>query len=284
MDKILLVNKEKNYTSRDVINIISKHFNEKKVGHFGTLDPLATGLLVIGLGTYTKLGNLLPDETKTYIATVLVGTSTDTYDITGIPQEQTKKKITPYTIIPILNNLKGTYLQEVPVYSAVKVNGKKLYEYARAKEKVTLPKKEITIHSINFISLYEKENKQYFTFEAKASKGTYIRSLINDISKKTNIPMCMSDLKRTKCGNLSLESSYTIKDIKNNNFTFHNIENILDIEKQEIPESLKKQILNKNQIPVISSKYILFTYNGKNHSLYGKYKDTMKPYLVFKNQ
>lgn len=282
MDKIILINKEKNLTSRDVVNIISKELNIKKVGHFGTLDPLATGLLVIGTGSLTKIGNLLSDETKEYEVEVLLGTSTDTYDITGKILEKKEINIDKDSIIKTLNSFKGKYNQEVPIYSAVKVNGKKLYEYARKGEKVILPKKCVEIKEINFNNLYQKDNNTYFTFKVLVSKGTYIRSLINDLSKEVNIPMCMSNLKRTKCGNFSLNNANTLDDIKNKKYKTLDITEVLDIEKKEIPKSIEKLILHGTQINIKSNKMILFTKNNTYISLYGPYKDKMKPYLTFK--
>ena len=129
MDKILLVNKDKGYTSRDVVNALSQVFHTNKIGHFGTLDPLATGLLIIGIGKYTKVGNLLEKDDKQYIAEVLIGTSTDTYDVTGtVTKKEDIKEIDRDLLVGVLERYKGLYLQEVPIYSAVKVKGKKLYE------------------------------------------------------------------------------------------------------------------------------------------------------------
>ena len=145
MNELLLINKDKNYTSRDVVNIISKKFNTKKVGHFGTLDPLATGLLVIGIGKYTKIQKLFPKEDKTYEVEVLVGTSTTTYDITGKIVCNKEIIVNKYYLINSLLSFEKTYMQEVPIYSAVKVNGKRLYEYARNNEEVVLPKKEVIL-------------------------------------------------------------------------------------------------------------------------------------------
>ena len=130
MDKILLVNKDKGYTSRDVVNALSQVFHTNKIGHFGTLDPLATGLLIIGIGKYTKVGNLLEKDDKQYVAEVLIGTSTDTYDVTGtVTKKEDIKEIDRDLLVGVLERYKGLYLQEVPIYSAVKVKGKKLYEW-----------------------------------------------------------------------------------------------------------------------------------------------------------
>ena len=152
MDEVILINKPKGYTSRDIVNIVSKTLNTKKVGHFGTLDPLAEGLLIIGVNNYTKLGNLLENDTKEYIAEVLVGTSTDTYDTTGTVINKTEDfHLSKDLINKTLNKFKKTYLQEVPIYSATKVKGKRLYEYAREGKEVLLPKKEVKIYNIELI-------------------------------------------------------------------------------------------------------------------------------------
>lgn len=283
MDGIILVNKEKGYTSRDVVNIIGKILKTKKVGHFGTLDPLATGLLVIGIGSYTKLGNYLLDDSKDYIAEVLIGTSTDTYDVTGNVLERKNNFCLDKKILEeALNSFKGKYMQEVPIYSAVKVNGRKLYEYARSGEKVKLPKKEVEIFDIKLLDFYEKDKNNYFKFKVSVSKGTYIRSLINDLSKKLDIPLCMSNLKRVRQDKFLLENAITIYDIKNGNYKLLNVREVLDLDEREITKEKEKLILNGSVIDKISDKLVLFTKNKEDIVLYGPYKDKMKPYLFFK--
>ena len=149
MNGILVVNKEPNMTSRDVVNILTKFFNTKKIGHTGTLDPIAEGVLVICLGKYTKLCDLLTSKYKEYIATIKLGIKTDTLDITGNVLEESKvPNITEEQIKEVLNSFLGKSIQETPIYSAVKVTGKKLYEYAREGKSVELPKREIDIKSI----------------------------------------------------------------------------------------------------------------------------------------
>ena len=284
MNEIILINKPKGYTSRDIVNIVSKKLNTKKVGHFGTLDPLADGLLIIGTGSYTKLGNFLKDDTKEYIAEVLIGVSTDTYDTEGTILEKLEDvSITKEEIENILKLFQKTYNQEVPIYSATKVNGKKLYEYARSGIKVELPKKGVTIYDIELIDLYEKEGNKYFSFEAKVSKGTYIRSLINDISKELDIPLCMSALTRTKQDKFYLKDANTIEKIKNKKYKSLNIRDVLDIEEKEIPLELEKKILNGSKIERLSDNMILFTKNNIDIVLYAPYKDEMKPVLTLKN-
>ena len=282
MDKVILINKEQGYTSRDIVNILTKKFNTKKIGHFGTLDPLATGLLVIGIGKLTKIGNYLEDESKEYIAEVLVGTSTDTYDITGnIIKKQNNINLDKSILNKTLQSFKKTYMQEVPIYSAVKVNGKKLYEYARANIEVNLPFKSVTIYDINLIDICNRDNNLYFKFLTHVSKGTYIRSLINDISKELNIPLCMSALIRTKQGKFSLNDASTLKDIENNNYKLLDIREVIPLKEQEIEKDNEKIIFNGGLIPFAQNKYILFTKNNKDIVLYGPYKDSMKPYISF---
>ncbi|MBQ6546978.1 MAG: tRNA pseudouridine(55) synthase TruB [Bacilli bacterium] len=283
MDEIILIDKEKGYTSRDVVNIVSKALNTKKVGHFGTLDPMAEGLLIIGVGNYTKLGNFFENDSKEYIAEVLVGRSTDTYDIEGNTISENYTSIDKDTLEKTLSTFKGTYFQEVPIYSATKVNGKRLYEYAREGVSVSLPKKEVTIFDINLISLFERDNYQYFSFSCTVSKGTYIRSLINDISKKINIPLCMSKLVRTKQDKFSLDDANTLEDIKSGNYKSLNIRDVIDVDVEEIPLELENRILNGNKIERSKSKYLLFTKNGEDVVLYGNSFAEMKPVLTLKN-
>ena len=283
MDGIILVNKEKGYTSRDVVNIIGKILKTKKVGHFGTLDPLATGLLIIGIGSYTKLGNYLLDDSKDYIAEVLIGTSTDTYDVTGNVLERKNNFCLDKKILEeALNSFKGKYMQEVPIYSAVKVNGRKLYDYARSGEKVKLPKKEVEIFDIKLLDFYEKDKNNYFKFKVSVSKGTYIRSLINDLSKKLDIPLCMSNLKRVRQDKFLLENASDISDIENGNYKLLNVREVLDLDEREITKEKEKLILNGSVIDKLSDKLVLFTKNKEDIVLYGPYKDKMKPYLFFK--
>ena len=192
---ILVINKEKGCTSFDVVNEISHLFGIKKVGHTGTLDPMATGVLLVAVGKATKIIELLTAEDKEYIAGVKLGIKTDTYDITGeVLKEKEVGENLP--IEEVLQSFQKTYLQEVPIYSAVKVKGKKLYEYARKKEEVDLPKKEVTIKKIKLL----EKKKDSFTFQALVTKGCYIRSLINDIGEELNTYATMASLERIKQG------------------------------------------------------------------------------------
>lgn len=282
MNKILVINKEKNYTSRDVVNIVSKKLGTKKVGHFGTLDPLAEGVLVLGIGKYTKLLNILEKDDKEYIATVKVGIKTDTYDITGnIIEEKEIENIDKNIIEKALNHYKKTYLQEVPIYSAVKVNGEKLYNYARSGKKVSLPKKEVTIKNIELLSI-EKKDTYYFTFKTTVTKGTYIRSLINDISEYLNIPLTMSNLIRTRQDIFKIEDSYTLKDIENNNYKLLDIEDIFNLKISDTND-LHKKIINGNMLDYKGDNLVLYKHNNENIALYiyNKEKNKMQPFIIY---
>ena len=270
---IIVINKPKDLTSRDVVNIISKNLNIKKVGHNGTLDPLATGVLVICFGKYTKLNDLLTSHEKEYIAEVTLGLETDTLDITGKILNKNTPHITKEEIIKALKNFEKTYNQEVPKYSAVKVSGKKLYEYAREGKEVILPKKEVTIYQNELLSF--TENK--FTFKTKVSKGTYIRSLIRDILASLNETGTMSNLKRTQQGIFKLEDSYTLDDIKQGNFKVLKVKDVLNIPKIIAEGNLKKQIINGAKIKGTYPNEVLFLdKEGNELAIYEKNDEYLK--------
>ena len=270
---ILVINKDKGYTSRDVVNVISKLFGTKKVGHNGTLDPLATGVLVICLNRYTKLNELLSAREKEYIAEVTLGVRTDTLDIEGNVLEEKVCDISKDDLLKGLKKFEMTYMQEVPIYSAVKVNGKKLYEYARSGEDVILPKKEVTIKKIELLEF--NENK--FIFKCLVSKGTYIRSLIRDILADLGVIGTMSNLTRTKQGVFDIENAYTLTDVRNDNYRLLKIKDVLDIDKVIVSDELKFKILNGCKVKGNYSDRVLFLdENGEELAIYKKDNDDMK--------
>ena len=225
---ILMVNKPSGITSRDVINIVGKTLNTKKVGHTGTLDPMATGVLVLCLGNALKVCELITANDKEYIAKVILGIETETLDTTSPIINTKKTNITKEEIEKVLNSFKGSYLQEVPKYSAVKINGKKLYEYAREGKEIELPKKMVTIYDIQLVSdiTYYNDTTTFY-IKTTVSKGTYIRSLIRDIGYKLNTYGCMDSLERTRQGIFNIDNSYTLEEIKNNNYKLLSIEESL---------------------------------------------------------
>ena len=280
MNGILVVNKEKDYTSRDIVNIVSSLLQTKKVGHTGTLDPLATGVLVLCIGKSLKISELLVSTEKEYIATLKLGIETDTLDITGnITKEKKVPNLTKEQITNTLNQFLGTTTQEVPAYSAVKVNGKKLYEYARNGEYVELPKREINISNIELIN-YKDE---YITFKCTVSKGTYIRSLIRDIGISLNTYATMTSLTRTKQGIFNIESSYTLEEIKKDKYKLLDPKDILDIPKITIDKYLEKKVKNGQVLEKFfdSDLAMLLNKNGDLIAIYKQYKDNyVKPYKM----
>ena len=287
MDNIIVVNKDKDYTSRDVVNVIGKIFNTKKVGHTGTLDPLATGVLIVCMYKALKVVDLITASDKEYIAKVVLGIDTDTLDITGNIINECKTDVNVDMVKSVLNSFVGKSIQEVPKYSAVKVKGKKLYEYARNGIDVELPKREIQIFDIELISDIDiVDGHQEFSFRVKVSKGTYIRSLIRDIGVKLGCFACMKELTRTKQGKFSIDESYTLNDIKNGNYKLLNIKDVIDIEKVVVSDNMLFKIKNGMILDkfFISDKALILDNNGNEIGIYKTYdKDSkkVKPDKIF---
>ena len=279
MNGVLVVDKPKNCTSRDVVNTICRKFHIKKVGHTGTLDPLATGVLIILIGKYTNLVEVVTAYDKLYEAEITLGTLTDTLDITGNIIKEENVKFTKEEIEESLSKMVGTYNQTVPIYSAVKINGKKLYEYARNNEEVELPKREVTIKSIELISDIKYENnKTIFKIRTEVSKGTYIRALINDIASSLNTIGIMSELRRVKQGNIDISDSYKLEDIENDNYEFYSIDKLLgNIYKIDLNEEEFKKVKNGVPIPnIYNQETVLFKYNGDIIAIYKNDKNILK--------
>ena len=286
MDGILVVDKDKNYTSRDIVNMVSKTFGIKKVGHTGTLDPLATGVLVICVGQATKLVELLTCDEKEYIAEITLGIDTDTLDITGNILKEKETKIDTLMIDKVLKEMIGIYEQEVPKYSAIKINGKKLYEYARNNEDIVLPKRNVHIKTLERISdVKYVDGKVIFSIKTTVSKGTYIRSLVRDIALKLDTIGVMSSLRRTKQGIFNLEEANKIDDIKNHNVHLLKIDEALNYLDQEIVDDVKSFKI-KNGVPLTNEKNLeMVLFKDKNNNclaLYKKNQDLLKAYKVFR--
>ena len=216
MDGIIIVNKEQGYTSNDVVQIIKKKFNEK-VGHTGTLDPMATGVLPILVGKGTLLSKYLINHDKIYVATLKLGIKTDTGDITGniIEEKDVNDKcLQKENIQKVLEEIKGEQKQIPPMYSAIKVNGKKLYEYARKGQSVEIEPRNIEIYNIELIEINNEENE--IKYKVNCSKGTYIRTLSEDIAKALGTIGFMKSLNRTKVGNFSIEQALKISELEQN--------------------------------------------------------------------
>ena len=285
MNGILIIDKPKGITSRDVVNKVIKKFNTNKVGHTGTLDPIATGVLVVCVGSATKLVSELTSNDKEYIASVTLGIETDSIDTEGNVLKDIDCIKTKEEIIGALNSFKGSYNQEVPIYSAVRINGKKLYEYAREGMEVDLPKREVEISNIELFGDIEyKDNKTMFKFKCSVSKGTYIRSLIRDIAYKLDTVGIMTDLRRIRQGNFRIEESILLENMDNKDV--RNIIDILDYKKVNITDDIRKQVLNGAIINnIYNENEVLFIMDNEAIALYKTYekdKNKLKPYIMFK--
>lgn len=282
MNGVIVVNKDKGYTSRDVVNIVGKYFNTKKIGHTGTLDPLATGVLVLCMGKALKLVEMLVDHDKEYVAKIKLGIETDTLDVTGnVIREVSVPNISKNDIEKVLNGFIGKQKQEVPIYSAVKVNGKKLYEYARNGEEVELPVKDIEIYDIKLISDIVDNS---FFIKCHVSKGTYIRSLVRDIGHSLGVVAVMEELDRVSLGKFKLENSYTISEIEKGNYKILDIGEVLDLPKLVVDSDLEKKIKNGQVLKKFFDDDKVMIVNKYNEvlAIYQKIdNELVKPYRMF---
>ena len=265
MNGVLIINKPRDITSRDVVNKLNHIFETKKIGHTGTLDPLATGVLVVAIGSYTKLVNELTSLDKEYIAEIKIGIKTDTGDITGnILEEKNNYNISKEDILKVFNNFPKEYEQTVPQYSAVKINGKKLYEYAREGISIELPKRNVKIYNLELLEF----NNDIIKFKTKVSKGTYIRSLIEDICKYLGILGTMNSLVRTKQGRFRIEDSIDLDKISVNTKLLTS-RDVLDIDNYDLDDNLLKLVTNGNKLNInIEDGYYNMVYNNKDIAIY----------------
>lgn len=266
MDGVIIVNKPAGMTSHDVVNRIRKIFKTKKVGHCGTLDPDATGVLVVAVNKATKLLQFLTADNKEYIATLSLGTATDTYDASG--QVTATKEYVPISdkkILACLNSFIGEQEQIPPMHSAIKVKGKKLYEYARNNETVEIPKRVITIDYIELISIVDNLVK----FKVGCSKGTYIRSLCFDIAKKLDYPGHMYSLIRSKSGNFSLSDSYSLEEIENGEFEMLSMEEALSNYPKLVVDDENIIYHGKKIKSKINHQVAIYNQNNKVLAIYG---------------
>ena len=303
---IVNVYKEKDFTSHDVVAKLRGILKQKKIGHTGTLDPQAVGVLPVCLGNATKLCELLTAKVKTYKATMILRLTSDTEDMTGkvtrVSSEEEVKALGEEKVIEAINSFIGEYDQVPPMYSALKVNGKKLYELAREGKEIERKPRKVDILSIEICSI----NLPNVEFNVTCSKGTYIRSLCRDIGEKLNTGGCMESLVRTKVSNFDIKDAHKLSEIeemvKNGEVFFTSIEDMLDIyEKIKVTSVFDKLVLNGNKLEIntlIDEKIIdaSISANAENTSdslfriydstdkligLYKKEKNYLKPYKMF---
>ncbi len=280
MDGIFLIDKPAGMTSFDVIRKLRNQLNTKEVGHAGTLDPMATGLLVVLVGKATKLSDLLIAETKTYQGSITFGFSTDTYDRTGhIVETLSDFELDEIKIDETIKTFLGKESQVPPIYSAIKIQGKKLYEYARADKSIEIDERPMVIHRFERTSSI---NNHTFQFEIEVSKGTYIRSIAHDFGQALGIPSHLSALRRIESGRYSLATAYRLAEI--DEFTTPNFS------LEEYASSLDRLVVDDYLIPLIrngvrlderqtvmAGPFTAYSKNNKPLAIYRKDGENYKP-------
>lgn len=254
MDGILNIYKEKGYTSHDVVAKLRGILKTKKIGHTGTLDPDAQGVLPVCVGRATKLCDMLTDKDKAYETVMLLGKTTDTQDITGsvLSESELGEDITAEKVTEVINSFVGEYMQVPPMYSALKVNGKKLYELARSGIEVERKARKVYIHSIEIKDI----SLPRVTMTVNCSKGTYIRTLCHDIGETLGAGGCMEELLRIKSGQFEINDSIKIDDVKKY------------VDDGRISDIMKPidGVFEKCQKCIVKKEYNVLIYNGNKFS------------------
>lgn len=299
MNGILPLWKERGMTSHDCVFKLRKILKTKKVGHTGTLDPGVEGVLPICIGSATKIAEYLTDAGKTYEAIVSIGRSTTTEDAEGevVDEDNSFKKITKEQLESVLERLTGEIEQTPPMYSAVKVNGKKLYEYARKGEIVERPARKVTIYSLQLLDNQDQFEGTEVTFRIRiaCSKGTYIRTLAVQIGECLGYPSHMASLVRTSSGTFLKEHCVTLSDVEEAMLNEKISEYILPLEFAlsqypfiEIDETNKKKIINGQVLPLhellTQHDKIVYSISGKAVAVYSNHPtkpSLMKPEKMF---
>ena len=291
---VINIYKEKGFTSHDVVAKLRGILKIKKIGHTGTLDPDAEGVLPVCIGKATKLCELIMEKDKIYEAELILGKQTDTQDISGeiLNESDEYLKLTKEEITEVINGFVGEYNQVPPMYSALKVNGKKLYEYAREGVEIERKSRKVNIFNIEILSI----ELPIIKIRVHCSKGTYIRTLCNDIGDMLNVYGCMGKLLRTKTGIFEVEESYKLSEIQE----IVNSENILEnkalIKVDEVLSDYEKLFLNKNYEKLLLNGNILdrnafyledglspsFDIDGKMYRIYDATGKFMAVYKFFK--
>ena len=252
---IINVYKEPGYTSHDVVAKLRGILHMKKIGHTGTLDPAAAGVLPVCLGKGTRLCDMITDWGKTYEAVMLLGVATDTQDTTGKILSQCEAAADERTVMEAINSFVGEYDQIPPMYSALKHNGRKLYELAREGIEVERRPRRVQIHSIRIHEMNLKDAEQTVTFTVSCSKGTYIRTLCDDIGRKLGCGACMKSLKRTRVGNFTVDESLTLNQISalmlKGELEPHilSIDQMFEYPKVVVGQAYEKLLYNGNRFP-----------------------------------
>ncbi len=267
----LNIYKPKGITSHDVVSILRKITKIKQIGHTGTLDPFAQGVLPICIGKATRLIEYLQDD-KEYIAQIQFGQNTDTYDIDGKVTENFDKKITADDLKNILPEFIGEISQLPPIYSAIKVNGKKLYDYARKGESVEIKPRKVTISKLELLDF--DIDKQTAKIIVGCSKGTYIRSLAFDIGKKLGCGAFLSELTRTKAGTFNIENTVSLENLKAKEDVKNKLINpidILNLPIKELSENEKEKVSHgmsiQNTTNIGDLDIVILIYSGNIYAV-----------------
>ncbi len=267
MAEVLYVNKPSGISSFDVCFKLRKVLHTKKIGHTGTLDPNATGVMIVLFDKSTKANQFLVTDRKEYETRVLLGKETDTLDIDGnvlseykyeVPDENTLKKA--------LNAFKGRSVQEVPITSAVSVDGKRLYQYQKEGKEVELPKREIEVFSVELLNIYEDG----FSFISRVSSGTYIRALVRDILSSLNLHGTVLSLKRTAVDDVRIEDCDELNDILEGNYHLHDLYDLLSKRYEVFEDFDEKDVLNGKKLVIESDQPRLLM--AKNHEALAIYE------------
>ena len=280
MDGILFINKDKDMTSHDVVNIARGALKTKSSGHTGTLDPNATGVLVLAVGRATKLVKYFTNDHKTYQCNFLIGKAFDSDDVTGkIIGEKDTSYITDEMLLEAINSFIGKSLQIPPDFSAVKYHGKKLYELARRDIKIyDIDPKEVEVLSISNIEINRIDKTIEVTADIEVTKGTYIRSIARDLGEKLDNFGSLKELKRTKVNNVLLEECYSIEDLRTGNVELKDPFDYLDLPRIKVGELIKRDIDNGRFLPIelFEEKTDTIIFSDDNEPLAIYYYDEQK--------
>lgn len=283
MNGIIVVDKPMDWTSQDVITKIKHLLKLKKVGHVGTLDPIATGVLVVLVNEATKLSDYLMSDNKEYLCEIVIGKSTDTEDVTGKIIETKNVEILE-NVDEVLESLKGDLKQVPPMYSSIHHDGVKLYELARQGKTVERSARDVHIYDIKRCSeITYADGIAKFSFIAKVSKGTYLRTLCVEIGNRLNFPAYMNGLRRLKSGNYTIENSFTLTDIVKGNYQVQSMLSAFTDKKIiEVTDELERRIKNGMKVSLeCLDEIIIFTKNKELLAIYEKENNNYKAKRVW---
>lgn len=291
LNGILVIDKDKGMTSADVVYHLRRVLHIRKIGHAGTLDPEVTGVLPIAIGQATKLIEMMHTRPKEYIGTGLFGYSTDSYDATGTVLKE-KKLIQPFSGAEIQENMNkfvGEIVQVPPIYSAVKVNGKHLYEYAREEIEVERPQRKVEVKQYDLTKepVFDiNTGQESFDFKIKCSKGTYVRSLVNDLGEKLDCPATMTYLRRTASSGFDITQAVKLKEIEENPKKATELIQPIDAffkEYTQVDLTEEKWLKVKNGAGIsleTNAKKVALRYNKKMKAIYEKKGKLYRPSLM----